>query len=215
MRNQDTAVVRRGGAVIVAHRSLRRPLEGYGGRTTDASLCWRYVDDVGAAVRGCEGAFAALPAFTPQHAAVLARLSAADPVAGIVGVVADAVGTQTHLAIQSGANWVLNLLVQPSESFRVLRGLLLQHAAAVGVPAAARPAPGSAGSGGGDAPVSALSDEERALLGMLRERVPVGEMARRFYCSERSMYRRIRRVYEVLGVANRKELWTRMPYGIS
>lgn len=29
------------------------------------------------------------------------------------------------------------------------------------------------------------------------------------------MYRRIRRVYEALGVANRKELCTRMPYGIS
>ncbi|MGK5638866.1 helix-turn-helix transcriptional regulator [Streptomyces sp. URMC 126] len=209
MGNQGTAVVGADGAVIVAHRSLRRLLEGYGGRTTDTSLRWQYADDVGAAVRGREGVFAALPAFTPQHAAVLARVSAADPVAGIVGVVADAVGTQTHLAIQSGANWVLNLLVQPSESFRVLRGLLLQHAAAVGVPGAARPAPGA------EAPVGALSEEDRALVRMLRERVPVGEMARRFYCSERSMYRRIRRVYEVLGVANRQELRTRLQYGVS
>nr|WP_285543887.1 hypothetical protein [Streptomyces lavendulae] len=175
------------------------------------------------AVKQCDGAFVALPVFTPQHASVVAQVSANNPVSGIVGVVADAAGMQTHLAIQSGANWVLNLLVHPSESLRVLQGLLLQHAAALGHNRGAL-----AGVEGADhdplhtavpAHVDLVPREGRApggdeeLVTMLCEWVPVGEMARRYYCSERSMYRRIRRIYDALGVSSRKELRAKLLSG--
>ncbi|MFE0578622.1 hypothetical protein [Streptomyces sp. NPDC058874] len=173
------------------------------------------MDDMDA-MEQCDDAFVALPVFTPQHANVVAQVAASNPVSGIVGVVADASGMQTHLAIQSGANWVLNLLVHPSESLRVLQGLLLQHAAALrhnrgalagaegadhdplrtAVPAHADPVPRE----------DLVPDGDEELMKMLCDWVPVGEMARRYYCSERSMYRRIRRLYDALGVSTRKEL---------
>ncbi|MFG2141125.1 hypothetical protein [Streptomyces sp. NPDC048650] len=55
-------------------------------------------------------------------------------------------------------------------------------------------------------PPPQLPDSERELLQVLCTSATVNEIARRHYCSERSMYRRIRRLYDGLGVAGRAEL---------
>ncbi|MFJ9418990.1 hypothetical protein ACIRPT_33250 [Streptomyces sp. NPDC101227] len=56
------------------------------------------------------------------------------------------------------------------------------------------------------APGSGVPDCDRELLHSLCTSATVSEIARRHYCSERSMYRRIRRLYDDLGVAGRSEL---------
>lgn len=53
---------------------------------------------------------------------------------------------------------------------------------------------------------SAVPDCDRELLHSLCTSATVSEIARRHYCSERSMYRRIRRLYDDLGVGGRSEL---------
>ncbi|MEU9115103.1 hypothetical protein AB0D04_25775 [Streptomyces sp. NPDC048483] len=55
-------------------------------------------------------------------------------------------------------------------------------------------------------PPPALPDCDRELLHSLCTSATVSEIARRHYCSERSMYRRIRRLYDDLGVTGRAEL---------
>ncbi|MFI9050786.1 hypothetical protein [Streptomyces sp. NPDC053427] len=55
-------------------------------------------------------------------------------------------------------------------------------------------------------PPPALPDCDRELLQVLCTSATVSEIARRHYCSERSMYRRIRRLYDDLGVTGRAEL---------
>lgn len=50
---------------------------------------------------------------------------------------------------------------------------------------------------------------DAALLRMLCTSATVSEIARRNYCSERSMYRRIRKLYDAFGVSGRSELHAR------
>ncbi|MEU7281437.1 DNA-binding response regulator [Streptomyces sp. NPDC045431] len=52
----------------------------------------------------------------------------------------------------------------------------------------------------------ALCEGDLELARMLCTSMTVSEIARRHYCSERSMYRRIRRLYDDLGVTGRAEL---------
>ncbi len=50
------------------------------------------------------------------------------------------------------------------------------------------------------------TEPNRELIRLLCTPMTVLEIARRSYCSERSMYRRIRRLYDTVGVRNRFEL---------
>ncbi|MFF4605283.1 helix-turn-helix transcriptional regulator [Streptomyces sp. NPDC001339] len=51
-----------------------------------------------------------------------------------------------------------------------------------------------------------LSESDKELVRLLCTSITVSEIARRYYCSERSMYRRIRKLYDKLGIAGRTEL---------
>ncbi|WP_280441668.1 FAD-binding protein, partial [Nocardia brasiliensis] len=51
-----------------------------------------------------------------------------------------------------------------------------------------------------------LDEFDARLLRMLKTSMTVAEIARQNYLSERSMYRRIRNLYDVLGVAGRNDL---------
>ncbi|MEV6426939.1 hypothetical protein [Nocardia sp. NPDC051463] len=51
-----------------------------------------------------------------------------------------------------------------------------------------------------------LSESDVRLLGMLRSAMTVAEIARLNYMSERSMYRRIRNLYDTVGVEGRSQL---------
>ncbi|MGW2561997.1 helix-turn-helix transcriptional regulator [Streptomyces sp. NPDC001514] len=56
------------------------------------------------------------------------------------------------------------------------------------------------------AALPALSDYDTELMRLLCTSITVSEIARRHYCSERSMYRRVRKLYDLLGVTGRAEL---------
>ncbi|AJT63379.1 hypothetical protein T261_1694 [Streptomyces lydicus] len=74
------------------------------------------------------------------------------------------------------------------------------------VPGQRRTPPASPGPSPADESPPALPDCDRELLHSLCTSATVSEIARRHYCSERSMYRRIRRLYDDLGVTGRAEL---------
>lgn len=66
---------------------------------------------------------------------------------------------------------------------------------------------GTSGTSGTSGPLPCdLPAHDRELMELLCTSMTVSEIARRHYCSERSMYRRIRRLYDELGVAGRTEL---------
>ena len=136
----------------------------------------------------------------------------------IIAVVSDVLGHQTYNAIRSGATAVLNLVLPAERQLDVL--WLIRRSPAqpdlspekdltadpgpAAQPAARRLEPtGTVDSAAGLA-------EESALVDLLCSPTSVAGMAHRFYCSERSMYRRIRLVYQKYGVSGRRELRARM-----
>lgn len=56
------------------------------------------------------------------------------------------------------------------------------------------------------AAAAAATTSDTGLLRLLRTSMTVSEIARTYYCSERSMYRRIRKLYDDLGIRSRTEL---------
>ncbi len=56
-----------------------------------------------------------------------------------------------------------------------------------------------------------LDPEEQSLVEFLRDGLTVMEVAGRCYCSERSLYRRLRALYDKVGVRGRRELISRLP----
>ncbi|GAA2978638.1 hypothetical protein [Actinokineospora diospyrosa] len=120
----------------------------------------------------------------------------------ILAVVNDISGHQTFLAISAGASGVLNVRLPTDKQ---LDAVLTTCSAAV--PAARAPV-GPALTYDGDTPV-ARQDDGR-LVRMLCGTTSISAIAQQFYCSERSMYRRIRRLYQDMGVAGRTELRYRM-----
>ncbi|MFF2330189.1 MULTISPECIES: helix-turn-helix transcriptional regulator [unclassified Streptomyces] len=154
------------------------------------------------------------------------------PLSLLVAVTRDLSGYRTYDAIRSGANFVLNLAI-PCESQRdVLYAQLRAHlvvtsgnavtAGPQGIPAGevvrqrcrytgGETAPSVEADREGDIsgghPPSALPSYDAELMRLLCTSITVSEIARRYYyCSERSMYRRIRRLYDDVGVGGRAEL---------
>lgn len=142
--------------------------------------------------------------------------------APILAVVGDLSGHQTFRAMANGATSVLNLELPLGKQGSVLRSLF------DGRPESQGPCSNHASSGGREdggrrpafSPELALNLEKLAalsgpdglpgnpelLIDMLRGPNTIAAIARRFYCSERSMYRYVRRVYDTLGVSSRTEL---------
>lgn len=132
------------------------------------------------------------PIMLAASAGIRSRLAKGDyarsPV--VVVVAHDYLGHQTHTAINAGAAGVINLAIPPERQVHALGALL----------------------GLGAASPSAdldkiLSDRDAVLLArLLCGPETVGAIARRFFCSERTMYRKIRVLYAQLRISNRAEL---------
>ncbi|OKI99240.1 hypothetical protein AMK19_31295 [Kitasatospora sp. CB01950] len=153
------------------------------------------------------GKVAVVPALNDLQIDQLRELVEAHPLVTHLGVVADLVGQGTQRAIQAGAASVLNVLIPPQEYRAVLRAMADRLArptadsdqvpALTGwsAPAAAVPAPAAAGGG-----------EDAALFRLLCGPLPIARIADELFCSERSLYRRVRRLYVAHGVSGRQEL---------
>lgn len=124
----------------------------------------------------------------------------------ILAVVNDISGQQTFLAIKSGATSVLNVrLPQEMQIDAVLTACSAAPRLLPSVPWPRRRATRDLSAAGGAGP-----EEAGRLVQLLCGTSNISSIAQQFYCSERSMYRRIRRLYEQLGVSGRAELRSRM-----
>ncbi len=124
---------------------------------------------------------------------------------------------QSHLAIDNGASCVLNMLVPVHESASAVARFVgvgspenqqLPPPATAGPPAEAVKdlwGPRHVLAQDPDA-IAALGNDETQVVQMLLAGMPVRDIARPCFCSERSFYRRLRRIYRHLGVSGRREL---------
>ncbi|MFJ8648228.1 helix-turn-helix transcriptional regulator [Streptomyces sp. NPDC093546] len=168
-----------------------------------------------------------IPVTSEFQAEGLRAIRVRHPLSLLIAVTTDVSGYRTYYAIRSGANFVLNLAIPAESQIDMLYAQLRAHSmTTTRLEPTAEPA-------GPAAPwlqairshdehhpeeparprtyqhVShppALCEGDLELARMLCTSMTVSEIARRHYCSERSMYRRIRRLYDDLGVAGRAEL---------
>ncbi|MFD7313763.1 helix-turn-helix transcriptional regulator [Streptomyces sp. NPDC059883] len=178
-----------------------------------------------------------LPVNSEFQAEELRTLRVRHPLSLLIAVTNDLSGHHTYYAIRSGANFVFNVAISGESQIGMVHAQLRAHAIThaytrtithadgpAAVPADARPAPvrvteqrvtrpvALPGLHAAGAPtVPDLHRADRELVRQLRTSMTVSEIARRHYCSERSMYRRIRRLYDELGVRGRAELMSVIP----
>ncbi|MFI5493473.1 hypothetical protein [Actinoplanes sp. NPDC051859] len=125
----------------------------------------------------------------------------------IIAIVSDVNGYQTYLAIKYGATCVFNIMVPADKQADSLRSVLstagrhsfsrVPHPRNEPLPALdSRP----------QSLVDNLDPQERALLKLLCGTETMSVIAKSFYCSERSIYRRVRQLYDRFGVIGRTEL---------
>jgi DNA-binding NarL/FixJ family response regulator len=175
--------------------------------------------------RDADGAPIVLPVNSEIQAESLRSVRVRHAMGLIVAVTHDVGGYSTYAAIRSGANFVINVAISVERQTGLVRAHLLGHtrsasrkpppamlgAVAGGGPDEPRRQPlrARAGTSAADAEPSGrdgLDEFDTRLLHMLRTSMTVAEIARLNYLSERSMYRRIRSLYDTLGVDSRAEL---------
>jgi DNA-binding NarL/FixJ family response regulator len=157
-----------------------------------------------------------VPAVAEVHLQFLLRLRDRLPLAPILAVVNDPTDYQAHRARMSGATSVLNLTWPVAEQDAVLRALCAgAQPVSAGVTrlrlvAERARRPRSALS---EAALAVADDPEadlESLVTLLCGSSTISAIAARRYCSERSMYRRVRWLYDTLGVSSRSELRAKM-----
>nr|ADK32551.1 putative DNA-binding protein [Microbispora corallina] len=206
------------GEVVVACASLRdtnAPLAEWLG---DLDVGCTFCGDVYSAAETYDPRLALLPVLTEAQAQRLGRLMERCPGTSVLGIVMDVTGHHTHRAIQNGASWVLNTLL-PAACCRNLLRMVIQAVVlgpTVPEPLVAEPPvpegvepPTRPGTARAEPPAEArkVADaQEEELLALLCGPDSIAEIARRFYCSERSMYRQLRDLYRSYGVTGRREL---------
>jgi DNA-binding NarL/FixJ family response regulator len=127
----------------------------------------------------------------------------------IIAIVNDVNGYQTYMAIKYGATCVFNIMVPADKQADSLRSVLFSAGqpalSRVPQPRAGRPAAPVPGKRPRDL-VADLDQQERALLKLLCGNETMSVIAKSFYCSERSIYRRVRQLYDRFEVPGRTEL---------
>ncbi|CAM4237807.1 response regulator transcription factor [Nocardia ninae] len=228
---RDTEEVTRSNAFV--HPSLREymdPKNGPCGTLFASSFRLEYADyDQLAARRDVDGAPIVLPVNTEHQAESLRSIRAAHAMGLIVAVTNDVTGHATYFAIRAGANFVINIAIAVERQAEILRAHLIDQQSSPDKPSppvfgtvpnrgannprqestrarAVTPAVGRVPRASATDRRAELDEFDTHLLRMLRTSMTVAEIARHNYLSERSMYRRIRALYNTLGVRNRAEL---------
>ncbi|MFE0021729.1 hypothetical protein [Amycolatopsis sp. NPDC059021] len=155
-----------------------------------------------------------VPAVNEAQAQFLAQLRDRLCLAPILAIVDDLSGHQTYRAMMGGATAVLNLELPVGKQESVLQALFESCPGADGARLRPVARPGERcrlGQHDRRPPAGGTRvDHSELLVSLLCGSNTIAAIARRFYCSERSMYRRVRRLYDTLGVAGRSELRTLM-----
>ncbi len=158
----------------------------------------------------------ALPATTTGRLDLITQVAQDYPFAAIVATVIDPTGLISRGAIDAGACLVLNLLIPAEHTVPVIAQQLLAHLNYSMAEAAPPPPPPTALRPHLDDDTCWLTailpstDDDHELVHHLIGGESTSELARRFYCSERSMYRRLRHIYDRVGVSGRYELINRL-----
>jgi DNA-binding NarL/FixJ family response regulator len=201
--------------ILVAYASLLDSNALVADWLKDLDVACTFSDDVYSAAERHDPRLAVLH-FTQAQAQRLAALMERHPGTSVLGVVMDMTGHHTHRAIQHGASWVLNMLLPPESCLNLLRMVIQVVVPVPIVPAgaelAAQAVPRTAGPAAGaekvprKGPRKAADAQEEELLALLCGPAPIAEIAKCFYCSERSMYRQLRALYARYGVTGRQQL---------
>lgn len=163
-----------------------------------------------------------LPVTSEFQADGLRAVRIRHPLSLLIAVTNDVLGLRTYYAIRAGANFVLNLAIPGESQIDMVCAQIRAHnmatSAWAALPASAAPAAETrlrAVPVGGDGrrlpgypPMAgpSLPEHDPELVRLLCTSMTVTEISRHYYCSERSMYRRIRKLYDALGVGSRAEL---------
>ncbi|MFF0739654.1 DNA-binding response regulator [Streptomyces sp. NPDC004111] len=157
-----------------------------------------------------------VPVVSEFQAERIRAVRARHPLSLITAVTDDVTGHRTYGAIKSGANAVLNLAIPGERQIEMLVAQFHAHLEPRPVlsqvpsqtprtgPAHGRGRPPQPQAGQPGQPL------DTELMRLLCTPMTVAEIARRHYCSERSMYRRIRQLYDEVGVRGRTELMAKV-----
>jgi DNA-binding NarL/FixJ family response regulator len=215
--------------VIFAHPSLDRYLEASETRLRSYfldSVRIEFIDyiDLNSADVSLDSAIL-LPVNSEHQADNLRSVRTRHPMALLIAITNDVTGHPTYYAIRSGATFVVNLAIPSEDQSAFVQSQLhfhTQKSAAVDMSgqfdsaAISRASADNRTTANGATEVHAaggrrgagpvLERPEIELIRMLRTPMTVAEIARQNYMSERSMYRRVRKLYDVLGITGRAEL---------
>ncbi|MGH3871147.1 MAG: helix-turn-helix transcriptional regulator [Pseudonocardiaceae bacterium] len=201
----NTTPVPRESVRIHVHSGLRFLYDDPKAPFRELEVRIEFIDPLELSVSADRIEFVLLPATDQMQIELLRSLRRKCCMTCIVAVVNDMTGHQTYQAMSSGATCVFNLAILVDKQLDLLHTVLRAH-----VGAAARPVRlASTEPRIPQQPASlaqCLDEENRLLIDLLCGPHTISSIAKRFYCSERSMYRRVRRVYESFGVSSRNEL---------
>jgi DNA-binding NarL/FixJ family response regulator len=146
-----------------------------------------------------------VPATNPIQVEALRSLQRECCMTCLVAVVNDVNGYQTYQAMSAGATCVFNLAIPVDKQIDSLHAVFTAYTHAAERPLHAV----SAAPAIPKSPVEQtrnMDDESRLLISLLCGPHTICSIAKQFYCSERSMYRRVRGIYSFFGVSSRNEL---------
>lgn len=157
--------------------------------------------DLADASNSSDLAMLVLPASNENELSFLSEIRPQCCLVPIAAVVNDSLGWHTYKAIGAGASSVINLLL-PLDKQLAATILQLSPGCAQGTVLASPQINSDTR--------DRLGVEQAALLNALCTGQSVADLAKTSYCSERSMYRRIRALYDTIGVSSRVELRVRV-----
>jgi DNA-binding NarL/FixJ family response regulator len=196
--------------IVKAHSGLCFMLDTYRHHWSAVGVNLDFTDPGALFVLPPDGMPVLIPAASEPDITLVRSLRREDCLRPIIAVVNDLDGHQTFRAIDNGASGVLNVRLpaemQVGAVLAACDGLVRR--ASVG----ARPqlAGGAVCVLERDGEVPAAPEETSRLVRLLCGTGSISSIAQQFYCSERSMYRRLRRLYEQMGVSGRSELRSHM-----
>lgn len=192
----------RGCVRINAHSGLRKFCADETSPFRELSARIEFVDPLDLRTSADSTAPILVPATNQMQVELLRSLQRECCLAGIIAVVNDVSGHQTYQAMSAGATCVFNLAIPADKQIDTLRAVLTTYTG--GTEPALRLAP-TIPEGSADQ-WECMDEEDRLLISLLCSARPISSIAKRFYCSERSMYRRMRQIYDFFGVASRNQL---------
>ncbi|SDC54027.1 helix-turn-helix transcriptional regulator [Actinokineospora iranica] len=189
-------------AAFLVHHGLRAQFLSRSACFADNGIALRFADTEELFSAPMDGRPVLVPALSGADHELIRAIRAVRCMEPVVGVVDDINGHQTFEAMQSGASSVFNVRLPWERQIAVLD---LLQASSFGS-AETRPTARSAEKVAADSAALNLDAENAELIELLCGNARISTIAQQLYCSERSLYRRIRRLYEQVGVTGRAEL---------